>query len=50
MLPTAEEKDAVVLLEDVAEDNFELKRYAPTLHSLRREICERLQDDLILNI
>ena len=50
ILPTAEEEDAVMLLEDVAEDNFELKRCAPMLHSLRHEICERLQDDLVLDI
>ena len=50
ILPTAEEEDAVVLLEYVAEDHFELKRCAPTLHSLRREICECLQNDLVLDI
>ena len=50
ILPTAEEEDAVVLLEYVAEDHFELKRCAPALHSLRRKICERLQNDLVLDI
>ena len=49
ILPTAEEENAVVLLDNVAEHNFELKRCTLTLHSLRREICERLQDNLVLD-
>ena len=42
LLPATKEEDAIRLLEDVAENDLELKWSAAALHSFRSEICECL--------
>lgn len=50
VLPTPKEEDAVGLLQDIAEYNFELKVRAPFLHSCGGQIRECLEDDLVFDV
>jgi hypothetical protein len=50
VLPAPKKEDTIGLLENVAENDLELKLCTPILHPPSCEICKRLKDDLILYV